>query len=92
MFLSVKGVPKVFGGISCSFFLQSHLHHPIAIVVAAWIQNMAEPRRIGRVGKVLELGDSRFHAAIAAIWHAIAVLERFCHTATETEIATETAF
>jgi len=37
----------------------------------------------------LELGDPRFHAAI---WNAIAVLERFCRTATETEIATETAF
>ena len=53
---------------------------------------MAEPRRNGRVGKVLELGDSHFHAAIAAIWNAIAVLEQFFHTATETEIATETAF
>ena len=57
-----------------------------------WIQNVAEPRQNGRVGKVLELGDPRFHAAIAAIWNAIAVLERFCRSATETEIATETAF
>ena len=59
------------------------------LVGAAWIQNMAEARRIGRVGKVLELGDPRFDAAI---WHVIAVLERFCRTATETEIVTETAF
>ena len=58
----------------------------------AWIQNVAEPRRNGRVGKVLELGDPRFHAAIAAIWNAIAVLEWFCRNVTETEIATETAF
>jgi len=59
-----------------------------------WIQNVAEPRRNGRVGKVLELDDVRFHVAIAAIWNAIAVLERFFRTATETEteIATETAF
>ena len=55
----------------------------------AWIQNVAEPRRIGRVGKVLELNDPRFHAAI---WNAIAILERFCHTANETDIETETAF
>jgi len=53
---------------------------------------VAEPRRNGRIGKVLELADPRFHAAIAAVWNAIAVLERFCRFATETEIATETAF
>jgi len=53
---------------------------------------VAEPRRNGHVGKVLKLGDPHFHAAMAAIWNAIAVLERFCRTATETEIATETAF
>ena len=57
-----------------------------------WLQNVAEPRRNGRIGNVLELGDPRFHAAIAAIWNAIAVLEQFCRSATETEIATETAF
>ena len=57
-----------------------------------WIQNVAEPRRNVRVGKVLELGDPRFHVAIAAIWNAIAILEQLCRTATETEITTETAF
>jgi len=43
--------------------------------IEAWIQNVAELRRNGRAGKVLELGESRFHAAIAAIWNVIAVLE-----------------
>ena len=57
-----------------------------------WIQNVAEPQRNGRIGKVLELGELRFYAAIAAIWNGIAVLKRFCRIATETEIAAETAF
>lgn len=54
-----------------------------------WIQNVAESRRNGRVGKVLELDDRCFHAAIL---NAIAVLEQFYRIATETEIATKTAF
>ena len=58
----------------------------------SWIQNMAEPRRNGRVGKVLELSDPCFHAAIAVIWNAITVVERFCRIATETEIAIEITF
>jgi len=57
-----------------------------------WIQNVTKPRRNSRIGKVLDSGEPRFHATIAAIWNAIAVLERFCRAATETEIATETAF
>lgn len=52
-----------------------------------WIQNVAELRRNDLIGKVLEFGELRFHAAIATIWNAIAVLKRFCGTATETEIA-----
>ena len=59
------------------------------LVFGLWIQNVAEPRRNGRIGKVLELGDPHFHAAI---WNAIAVLERFCRSASEIESATETAF
>lgn len=55
-------------------------------------QNVAEPRQNGRGGKVLELGEPRFHAAIAMIGNAIAVLGRFFHTTTEAEIATGTAF
>ena len=50
----------------------------LKLATNSWIQNVAEPRRIGRIGKVLELGDPCFHAAIAAIWNAIAVLERLC--------------
>jgi len=64
----------------------------LTTAICPWIQNVAEPRRNGRIGKVLELGDPRFHAAIVAIWNAIAVLKRFCRSATETEIATETVF
>jgi len=74
---------------------KSRGRHPKIVVVAwqrAWIQNVAKPRRNDCIGKVLELGDPRFHAAIVAIWNTIAVLERFCHSATETEIAIETAF
>jgi len=56
----------------------------IFLMTKSWIQNVAKPRRNGRVGKVLELGEPRFHAAIAAIWNAISVLERFCRIATET--------
>jgi len=40
-----------------------------------WIQNMAEPQRNGRIGKVLELGTLRLHATIVMIWNAIAILE-----------------
>jgi len=72
------------------------LYAPISLTsvgfVASWIQNVAEPRWNGRVGTVLELGEPRFRAAIALIWNAIAVLKRFSRTATETKIATETAF
>jgi len=58
----------------------------------SWIQNGVEPRQNGRIGKVSELDELRFHVAIAAIWNTVAVLERFCRTATETEIATKITF
>jgi len=57
-----------------------------------WIQNAAELQRNGCIGKVFELGEPRFHAVIAAIWNAIAVLERFGLIMAETEIATEIVF
>jgi len=57
-----------------------------------WIQNVAEPRRNDRIGKVLKLGEPCFHAVMAAILNVIVVLERFCRTATEVIIATETTF
>ena len=44
---------------------------------------MAEPRRNGRIGKVLQLDEPRFHAMIATICNAIAILERFYRTATK---------
>jgi len=53
---------------------------------------VAQPQRNGRIGKVLELGKPHLHAAMAAIWNALAVLERFFRIAIENEIATETAF
>ena len=53
-------------------------------LASAWIQNVAELRRNGRIGKVLELGEPRFHAVIAALWNAIAALEQVCRSATET--------
>ena len=40
-----------------------------------WIQNEDERRGNGLIKKALELGELRFHAAIATIWSAIAVLE-----------------
>ena len=53
---------------------------------------MAEPRRNGHIGKVLELGVLHFHAVMAAKCNAIDVLEQFCRIAIEIEIATESAF
>lgn len=64
----------------------------VVCVYVSWIQNVAKLRRNGGIGNVLELGDLHFHGMIAAIWNAITVLDQFFRIATETKIATETAF
>jgi len=58
----------------------------------AWIQNVTELRRNGRIGQVLELGEPRFHAGDSHDMERDCRIRAICCTAIKNEIAIETAF